>query len=87
MCVSNLYSRNYPIVNGNAEFASIVPISSLSNIEFRLVDANMHDVKLLTHMYLSIQTDTIENEKDEANINEQPYAQQASEETNDVQQK
>ena len=86
MRVSNSFSSNYPIVNGNAEFASIVPINSLSNIEFRLVDANMHDVKLLTPMYLSIQTDTIENENDEADINVQPYAQQANEETNDAQQ-
>ena len=75
MRVSNSFSSNYPIVNGNAEFSSIVPINSLSNIEFRLVDANMHDVKLLTPMYLSIQTDTIENENDEADINVQPYAQ------------
>lgn len=69
MRVSNSFSSNYPIVNGNAEFTSVVPINSLSNIEFRLVDANMHDIKLLTPMYLSIQTDTIEDENDESKIN------------------
>ena len=68
MRVSNSFSSNYPIVNGNAEFSSVVPINSLSNIEFRLVDANMHDLKLLTPMYLSIQTDTIEDENDESKI-------------------
>ena len=68
MRVSNSFSSNYPIVNGNAEFVSIVPINSLSNIEFRLVDANMHDIKLLTPMYLSIQTDAIEDENDESKI-------------------
>ena len=61
MRVSNSFSSGYPIVNSNGEFASIVPVNSLSNIEFRLVDANMHDIKILTPMYLSIQTDTIED--------------------------
>ena len=61
MRVSNSFTSGYPIVNGNAEFSSIIPVNSLSNIEFRLVDANMHDVKLLTPMYLSVQTDSIES--------------------------
>ena len=77
MRVSNSFSSNYPIVNGNAEFTSIVPVNSLSNIEFRLVDANMHDIKLLTPMYLSIQADSIEDESNEATINVEPYVQQA----------
>lgn len=61
MRVSNSFTAGYPIVNSNAEFSSIIPVNSLSNIEFRLVDANMHDVKLLTPMYLSVQTDSIES--------------------------
>ena len=67
MRVSNSFTAGYPIINSNAEFTSIVPVNSLSNIEFRLVDANMHDVQLLTPMYLSVQTDSIETE-DESKI-------------------
>lgn len=60
MRVSNSFSSSYPIVNSNMEFSSVIPVNSLSNIEFRLVDANMHDVKLLTPMYISVQTDSLE---------------------------
>ena len=66
MRVSNSFSSSYPIVNSNMEFSSVIPVNSLSNIEFRLVDANMHDVKLLTPMYISVQTDSLEEKnKDE----------------------
>ena len=62
MRVSNSFSSSYPIVNSNTEFSSVIPVNSLSNIEFRLVDANMHDVKLLTPMYISVQTDSLEGD-------------------------
>ena len=67
MRVSNSFTSGYPIINGNAEFTSIVPVNSLSNIEFRLVDANKHDIMLLSPMYLSIQADSVETE-DETKI-------------------
>ena len=77
MRVSNSFTAGYPIVNSNAEFASIVPVNSLSNIEFRLVDANMHDVRLLTPMYISVETTSIDDENDESKINfTQPQIQQ-----------
>ena len=60
---SNSFSSSYPIVNSNIEFSSVIPVNSLSNIEFRLVDANMHDVKLLTPMYISLQTDSIDQQE------------------------
>lgn len=72
MRVSNSFTAGYPIVNSNAEFASIVPVNSLSNIEFRLVDANMHDVRLLTPMYISVETTSIEDENEESKINFSP---------------
>ena len=65
MRVSNSFSSSYPIVNSNMEFSSVIPVNSLSNIEFRLVDANMHDVKLLTPMYISVQTDSIDQQESE----------------------
>ena len=79
MRVSNSFTAGYPIINSNAEFTSMVPVNSLSNIEFRLVDANMHDVKLLTPMYLSVQTDSIETE-DESKINVGSVQQQQPQE-------
>ena len=66
MRVNNSFTAGYPIVNSNAEFASICPVNSLSNIEFRLVDANMHDIKLLAPMYISVNADSIEEQQDGA---------------------
>lgn len=68
MRVSNSFSANYPIINGNAEFASIISSNALSDIEFKLVDANKHPIKLLTPMYLSIQTDVVESTDEDAKI-------------------
>lgn len=76
MRVSNSFTSGFPIINSNAEFSSIVPCNSLSNIEFRLVDANMHDVRLLTPMYLSVETSSIEDENDETKIDVQQLQQQ-----------
>lgn len=80
MRVSNSFTAGYPIINSNAEFSSIVPVNSLSNIEFKLVDANMHKIDLLSPMYLSIQTDMIE-EAEEMQIisNDQQQQQQQQE--------
>ena len=61
MRVSNGFMANYPIINGNAEFTSLVHVDSLSDIEFHLVDANMHPIKLLSPMYLSVHVETIED--------------------------
>ena len=68
MRVSNSFSANYPIINGNAEFASIVSSNALSDIEFKLVDANKHPIRLLTPMYLSIQVDVIDSTDEDAKI-------------------
>ena len=69
MRVSNSFSANYPIINGNAEFQSVVPTNSLSDIEFKLVDANRKPIRLLTPMYLSINVEAVENEDEDAQIN------------------
>lgn len=62
MRVNNSFTAGYPIINGNAEFSGVCKVNSLSNIEFRLVDANMNDIKLLTPMYLSVTTESIRAE-------------------------
>jgi len=67
MRVSNSFTAGYPIVNSNAEFASIIPVNSVSNIEFRLVDANMYDIKLLAPMYICVNVDAIETETQQQN--------------------
>ena len=69
MRVSNSFSANYPIINGNAEFQSIVPTNSLSDIEFKLVDANRKQIRLLSPMYLSINVEAVESTDEDAQIN------------------
>ena len=69
MRVSNSFSANYPIINGNAEFQSVVPTNSLSDIEFKLVDANRKPIRLLTPMYLSINVEAVEENDADAQIN------------------
>ena len=68
MRVSNSFSANYPIINGNAEFMSIVSSNALSDIEFKLVDANKHPIRLLSPMYLSVQVDSIDSTDEDAKI-------------------
>ena len=64
MRINNSFTANYPVVNSNIEFSSYLPVYSLSNIEFRLVDANLHDIKLLCPMYLSATVESLEVEEE-----------------------
>lgn len=54
MRLNNSFSANYPISANNGEFSTSVSSGDLTSIEFRLVDANMRAVELLSPMYLSI---------------------------------
>ena len=89
MRVSNSFSANYPIINGNAEFISLVSANALSDIEFKLVDANKHPIRLLTPMYLSIQVESIDSTDEDTKIdlaalnqiNEQEQEQEQDETT------
>lgn len=69
MRINNSFTANYSIVNSNVEFSSYLPVYSLSNIEFRLVDANLHDIKLLCPMYLSATVESVEVEEEPLIIN------------------
>lgn len=53
MRINNSFSSNFPVVSSNAEFSTIVPSNNLSDLELKLVDANLHDIKLLSPMYIS----------------------------------
>ena len=70
MKINNSFTANYPIINTNIEFSSYLPVNSLSNIEFRLVDANLHDLKLLCPMYLSATVESVEVEEEPLILND-----------------
>jgi hypothetical protein len=54
MRINNSFSSNFPINSGNADFSTIVMSNDLSNVEFKLVDANMVEINLLSPMYISV---------------------------------
>lgn len=60
MQMDNSYNQNFPISYHNSgEYISYVKSIDLSKLEFRLVDANLVDVKLLTPMWISVQIEGI----------------------------
>ena len=54
MRLNNSYSANYPIIATNGEFTSVISSIDMTALEFKLVDANMHDIKLLTPMNIAL---------------------------------
>ena len=61
MRLNNSFMASSPIIVNNAEFEVILLSNDLSCLEFTLVDAYMHEVKLLSPMYLSIHVRAIED--------------------------
>ena len=59
MRVNNSFTTSMPIINNNADFETVLLSNDLSMMEFRLVDANMHDVHLLSPLYLSVQVRSV----------------------------
>ena len=55
--------------------------NSLSDIEFKLVDANRKPIRLLTPMYLSINVEAMESEDEDAKINVNMLAAGGNEQT------
>ena len=76
MRLNNSFSANYPIVNGNSDFQSIIKSNDLTNCEFVLVDANLHEITLLSPLYITIHITAIEEE--DKNIYALMMQQQAS---------
>ena len=54
MRINNSFSANYPINAGNADFVTTMASNDLTGVEFKLVDANMVEIELLSPMYLSV---------------------------------
>ena len=59
MRLTNSFFAKQPIVNVNGDFTTTVKCSDLSDVRFTLIDANYHEVKLLTPMYLTVQIESI----------------------------
>jgi hypothetical protein len=53
MRINNQFTSGYPIIAHNFEFSSRILSSALSDVTFKLVDANFQPVTLLNPMYLS----------------------------------
>ena len=63
MRLNNAFSANMPIVVNNADFIFTVPSNDLSMLEFTLVDAYQHEVKLLSPMYITINVRSVPDEE------------------------
>ena len=63
MRINSSFSTDTPITAGNSDFTTTVLSNDLSMLEFTLVDANMHDIKLLSPMYITIQIAAVEEEE------------------------
>ena len=61
MRLNNSFMSSSPIIMNNADFETTLLSNDLSSLEFTLVDAYMHEVKLLSPMYLSIHIRAIED--------------------------
>ena len=65
MKLTNSFFAKQPIVNANGDFTTTVRCSDLSDVRFTLIDANYHEVKLLSPMYLTVQLEAIpDNQSD-----------------------
>ena len=64
MKLTNSFFAKQPIVNANGDFTTTVRCSDLSDIRFTLIDANYHEVKLLSPMYLTVQLEAIPDAED-----------------------
>jgi hypothetical protein len=53
MRIHNSFSPNIPIICNNVEFSAIVVSNSLSDLWFRLVDANLHPIKILSPIFIT----------------------------------
>lgn len=61
MRINNSYSANFPIIANNGDFSTEVLSNDLSDAQFTLVDANMHEIKLLCPMYICISVTGIQD--------------------------
>ena len=62
MRLQNTYQANVPIIANNADFVFTVPSNDLAMLEFTLTDANLHELKMLSPMYLIINIQAVPGE-------------------------
>lgn len=63
MRLQNTYQANVPIIANNADFVFTVSSNDLAMLEFTLTDANLHELKMLSPMYITINVRAVPNEK------------------------
>ena len=59
MRINNSFTDSMPIIASNAELSQKIPAAAVSGSTYLLVDANMHEVKLLSPMYISIYVEAV----------------------------
>ena len=70
MRINNSFFVKQPIIAGNGDFTTTIKSSDLSDVRFDLIDANFHEVELLSPMYLTIEIETIPD----VNANEHDFS-------------
>ena len=64
MRLTNSFFARQPICNPNGDYTTTIKSSDLSDVRFTLIDANYHEVKLLSPMYLTVQIEPIPDAED-----------------------
>ena len=64
MRLTNSFFAKQPINHANGDYTTTVRCSDLSDVRFTLMDANYHEVKLLSPMYLTVQIEPIPDAED-----------------------
>ena len=59
MRINNSFFAKQPIIATNGDYTTVVRCSDLSDARFTLIDANYHEIKLLSPMYLTVQIEAI----------------------------
>ena len=64
MRITNSFYAKQPINNPNGDYTTTVRCTDLSDARFTLIDANYHEVKLLSPMYLTVNIEAIPDVKE-----------------------
>jgi hypothetical protein len=77
MRILNTFTSAVPIISANAGFSQVMRTSALSNINIRLVDANFHDVFLLSPTYVTISIEDASSSMELENIETYRFTREA----------
>ena len=59
MRITNSFFAKQPITATNGDYTTTIRSSDLSDVRFTLLDANYHEIKLLSPMYLTVEIESI----------------------------